>query len=172
MLLPLQVRLGNVRPAAPEDLASLLPPSTIQQQSQQLADAGQPLTGTLQAWLGTGPGLRCLSQALRPGSLLEYCRDGVWVPVLVLSCSLAYSRQPAALQAWLREGFAAGAAGGAAAAAVPPEPTDGCGELPPWQELGLHARVATVLLLDPGNEVRPASVVMGWGRWCCFAGAG
>jgi hypothetical protein len=168
LLLLLQVRLGIVRPAAPGGLVSLLSPSTtiLQQQAQQVqpepADAAQPSPEALQAWLGTAAGLRCLSQALRPGSLLEYCRDGVWVPVVVVSCSLAYSRQPDALQAWLQEGFTAGGAA-AAGAAAPPEPTDSCGELPAWRQLGLHAHVATVLLLDPGSEVRPASAVQGWG---------
>jgi hypothetical protein len=98
--------------------------------------------------LSTGAGLRGLSESLRPGTLLECSRDRVWVPAVVISCSLAYSRQPEGLQAVLAAGFAAA---GAAAEAV--EPAGSGVELPPWQVPGPKARVATVMLLSPGGEV-------------------
>jgi hypothetical protein len=143
---------------APE-LSSLLPISDIQQHWQQqqqqvaapaaAARPGDPLPcAAVTSWLSSGPGLRVLSEALKPGTLLEYRRDGVWVPVLVVSCSLAYSRQPEGLQAVLAAGFAAAAAGAGAV-----EPAGSVVELPPWQAPGPKARVATVMLLAPGGEV-------------------
>lgn len=155
----MQVSLGDVRPAPSPELSSLLPISDIrqhwqQQQQQQSADgpaaAGQGDALPLEAvssWLSSGAGLRGLSESLRPGTLLEYSRDGVWVPVVVVSCSLAYSREPQGLQAVLAAGFTAAVAGGVF------EPTGSGVELPPWQVPGPKSRVATVMLLDPGSEV-------------------
>jgi hypothetical protein len=173
-----QLPLGNIRPLPPSEVASLLPTKDIlqhwqkQQQQQQQpngtadpaaaaaagagaesADADCPLpAGAVSSWLSSAPGLHALSVALRPGSLLEYQRDGVWMPALVLHCSLAYSRQPDAVQAVLQQGFAQGAANPADAEL----PGQYSLELPPWQELGPDERIATLLLLNPGDEVGTA----------------
>lgn len=155
--------LGNVRPTPPAELSSLLPISDILQhwqQQQQATDTAAAeaeaeqdtdmLVEAVSSWLSSWRGLRALSDILRPGSLLEY-RDkgGDWVPVVVLHCSLAYMRQPEALQALLQEGFHTPAADAAAA-----EPRRGGVDLPGWQQLKPNTRLATLLLLNTGQEVR------------------
>lgn len=163
----MQRKLGDVRPQPPVELVSLLPVAQISQhwQQQQQHSAGgdaaavdTPLpAGAVSSWLCTAEGLRALSEVLRPGSLLEYQKtEGLpWVPAVVLHCSLAYSRQPGALQALLQEGFAAGADAAAAA-----EPVVAAGQhmpLPPWQQVAPDARVATVLLLNSADAAQ-----VGW----------
>lgn len=78
----------------------------------------------------------------------------MWVPGVVLHSSLAYCRQPQQLQSLLQRGFATGdtlRTAPTVAAAV--EPTGPMMELPEWQELNTQSRLATLLLLDPQEEV-------------------
>jgi hypothetical protein len=90
----------------------------------------------------------------------------VWVPGVVLHRSLAYCRQPQQLQSLLQRGFATGdtlRAAPTVAAAV--EPTGPMMELPEWQELNTQSRLATLLLLDPQEEVGWGWEGGGWGGW-------
>lgn len=157
-----------MRPTPPAELSSLLPVSDVLQhwQQQQQAtntaaaaaeaeaaaaaqDADMPVEA-VSSWLSSWRGLRALSDVLRPGSLLEYQdKGGDWVPVVVLHCSLTYMRQPEALQALLQEGFDTPPADAAAA-----EPGRGAVDLPGWQPLKPNKRLATLLLLNTGQEVR------------------
>lgn len=164
---PVQVQLGDVRPPPPDAPSSLLPVADIRQhwqQQQQLqqqddtaaaadgaGDMAVPSLAAVPSWLSSGPGLHAVREALQPGTPLEWYREGVWLPVVVLHCSLAYSRQPDALQALLREGFEAARDPQAAATAEPQlEPSM---QLPGWQPLTANTRVATVLLLTGGEQV-------------------